>query len=307
MVSLARNKNCDWVREPEAQLWRLRFQAMGSPCELVLDSATEPGEAEREILLAGRDEALRIERKYSRYRPDSELSRLNSSTGTTVQVDDETAQLLNFAGQCHQLSGGRFDVTAGALRAVWKFGSDGRTVMPQAAEVETLLKRVGWQRLDWQPPRLTLPAGMEIDFGGLGKEYAVDRVLALLQAKLDKACLVNFGGDLRTSGPRSQSRHWVLGVEQPDDVRRASEVIGLNQGALATSGDTRRFFEHQGRRYGHILDPTTGWPVIGAPRSVTVAAPTCTEAGMLATFAMLEGKGAEAFLLEQEVPFWVQW
>ena len=280
---------------------------MGSPCELVLDSAAEPTDTERRILLAGRDEALRIEHKYSRYRPDSELSRINNSAGRSLQVDDETTQLLDFARQCHQLTGGRFDVTAGVLRAVWKFGSDGRTELPQAGAVETLLQRVGWQRLDWQPPTLNLPAGMEIDFGGLGKEYAVDRVLALLQSQLDSACLVNFGGDLRVSGPRRQGRHWVLGVEQPEDVRRASEVIGLSQGALATSGDTRRFFEHRGRRYGHILDPTTGWPVIGAPRSVTVAAPTCTEAGMLATFAMLEGEGAETFLQAQAVPFWVQW
>ncbi|WP_232819363.1 FAD:protein FMN transferase [Saccharospirillum mangrovi] len=279
---------------------------MGSPCELVFDSADELTTSERQSLLAGRAEALRIEQTYSRYRPDSALSRLNQSQGRAIKVDAEMALLLDFADQCYRLSDGLFDVTAGALRAVWKFGSDGQTQMPSPDAVAALLPRVGWHRLRWQTPVLELPAGMEIDLGGLAKEYAVDRVVALLQSQLTRACLVNFGGDLRVSGPRANAQPWVLGVEQPDDVRRAAAVIGLNQGALATSGDTRRFFEHQGQRYGHILNPKTGWPVIGAPRSITVAAPTCTEAGMLSTFAMLQGEGAEAFLQAQNVPFWLQ-
>lgn len=303
---MALNKNCDWVREPEANLWRLCFRAMGSPCELVIDSSAEPSDSERLLLMAGRAEALRIEHRFSRYRSDSVLSQINQSRGTTITVDAETALLLDFADQCYRLSNGLFDVTAGVLRSIWKFGSDGQTRMPSAAEVEQLMPGVGWHRVGWQSPQLQLPADMEIDFGGLAKEYAVDRVLGIVQAQLDQACLVNFGGDLRVSGPRSNGQAWALGVEQPDDVRHAAAVIGLNQGALATSGDTRRYFEHQGQRYGHILNPRTGWPVVGAPRSITVAAPTCTEAGMLATFAMLQGEGADDFLQTQGVQYWIQ-
>lgn len=300
------NKNCDWVREPEANLWRLCFRAMGSPCELVTDSASEPSASSREAMLAGRDEALRIEQRFSRYRRDSLLSQINQSQGEPVTVDAEMALLLDFADHCYRLSDGLFDVTAGVLRGIWKFGSDGQTEMPSESDIKSLLPRIGWHRLSWQSPQLQLPAGMEIDFGGLAKEYAVDRVLNMLQTQLDQACLVNFGGDLRVSGPRENGQPWALGVEQPDDVQHSAAVIGINQGALATSGDTRRYFEHRGQRYGHILNPKTGWPVVGAPRSVTVAAPTCTEAGMLSTFAMLQGEGATAFLQAQNVPYLVQ-
>lgn len=300
------SRKCDLVREPEGGLWRLRFRAMGSPCEILLDEpAAELPETVFRALLAGQQEAERIEQKYSRYRPDSVLSRINATTEQWQQVDPETAHLLDFAGQCHDLSEGLFDVTAGVLRAIWKFGSDGQTHMPEPSEVAALLPRLGWQQVEWAPPRLWLPAGMALDFGGIGKEYAVDRVLAHLQAQVPQPCLVNFGGDLRASAGRVDGKPWLLGIEQPEDVRRAAGVIGLHQGALATSGDTRRYVDYQGQRYGHILNPKTGWPVVGAPRSVTVAAPTCTEAGMIATFAMLQGSNAEAFLQAQGVRHWV--
>jgi thiamine biosynthesis lipoprotein len=144
---------------------------------------------------------------------------------------------------------------------------------------------------------------MEIDLGGIGKEYAVDRAAALVRP-LSTSCLLNFGGDLLALGPQAGGAPWRVGIESVNAAATAAKHIDLAVGALATSGDARRFLLKDGKRYGHILDPTTGWPVAGAPRSVTVAAATCTQAGMLATLALLQGERAEAFLEAQGAQFW---
>lgn len=290
--------------------WRGGFDAMASACEILIDADLSAIEATALTRLAG-EEARRIEQKFSRYRPDSVVAAIHAARGKAVRVDEETAALLDFAAQCHALSAGLFDITSGVLRQAWRF--DGSDRLPEAARVEALLTRVGWIRLSWQRPWLTLPEGMEIDFGGIGKEYAVDRVLGLLRARTTAPLLVNFGGDLVTSGPRRGGAPWRVGVERPDSVETASAageaagVVSVRGGALTTSGDARRFLLRDGVRYGHILDPRTGWPVRGAPRSVTVAAGTCTEAGLLSTLAMLQGPEAENFLRREGVPHWVLW
>jgi thiamine biosynthesis lipoprotein len=145
---------------------------------------------------------------------------------------------------------------------------------------------------------------MELDLGGIGKEYAVDQAHDLLRARYDAPFLINFGGDLRASQPSPQGP-WQVGVERPGSERDAALLLELGHGGLATSGDARRYLLKDGVRYGHILDPRSGWPVRGAPRSVTVAASSCTEAGLLATLALLQGAGARAFLEEQGVRYWL--
>jgi thiamine biosynthesis lipoprotein len=307
-------------------LWAGRFDAMASPCELLVDGGDEAS-AQRLTALA-QAEALRIEHKYSRYRADSELSRWHAHAaahpGEPIALDDESAGLLDLAALCHGLSGGRFDISSGVLREVWRF--DGSDRVPEPADVARVAARVGWQRVAWRRPWLTLPPDMALDLGGLGKEYAADRVLGQLRAQTDRPLLVNLGGDLVASGPREGGLPWYVGVEQAEaqTPQRASStapqaapnaspegapaagLIALRGGALATSGDARRYLLRAGVRYSHILDPRTGWPVQGAPRSVTVAAPTCTEAGLMATLAMLQGPGAEALLQAQGLPHWVQ-
>jgi thiamine biosynthesis lipoprotein len=272
---------------------------MASPCEVLLET-TDAGLAAR-LGARAAAEAHRIEAKFSRYRPDSVVSRLNRSNGDPVEVDAETAALIDFAARCHSLSDGAFDITSGVLRAAWRF--DGSNRLPTTAEVDALRARVGFTRLGWSAPRLTVPAGMEIDLGGIGKEYAVDRALGLVAHRFPGAVLVNFGGDLAANGAPATGP-WVIGVERPGTDRAARLLLDLSRGGLATSGDTHRFIEVGGVRYGHILDVRSGWPVRDAPRSVTVAASSCIEAGMLATLAMLRGPGAEAFLEEQGVEFW---
>ena len=276
-----------------------RFTAMASPCEVLVDGDDE-GRAGLALRLA-EAEAQRIERAFSRYRAGNIVDRINRARGRPVAVDQETALLIDYAAACHASSDGRFDITSGVLRRVWRF--DGSDRVPDAEAVRAVLQLVGWHRVTWRDRTLAMPAGMEIDFGGIGKEYAVDRAASLIAAAIPDPFLVNFGGDLFASGPRRNGRAWGVGLDDPDRTGEAAiERIDLPRGGLATSGDARRFVLHQGRRLGHILDPRTGWPVEGAPRSVTVVAATCVEAGTLSTLACLEGPNAAAFLEQQGVP-----
>lgn len=254
------------------------------------------------LLSIAEHEARRIEQKFSRYRDDNIIFKLNHAGGQAVTVDDETALLLNYADQCYHLSDGLFDITSGVLREVWKF--DGSAGVPRSDAVKAVLSRVGWSKVEWHSAVLKLLPGMEVDLGGIGKEYAVDRTALLLTPHISSGVLINFGGDLCALGPRADGSAWEISI---DDPARSGEhqrgLITLTKGAVATSGDARRYLLKDGIRYGHILDPRTGWPVADAPRSVTTVASTCMEAGMLATFAILEGRGAEAFLKQQGVEF----
>ena len=282
--------------------WRARFQAMASPCEVLVDADDE--DLARRIAGVVQDEALRIEHKFSRYRNDNIVHAINSAAGRRVRVDDETASLIDFAAYCHQLSGGRFDITSGLLRRVWTF--DGSDRIPDRVDVSRCLQLVGWSKVEWRPPWIRLPAGMEIDLGGIGKEYAVDRAVLQVQALAAVPVLVNFGGDLCATGPRRDGSAWQVGIRAPGEPASSTVgLVGLRRGGLATSGDSHRFLLKDGIRYSHILDPRTGWPVVGAPRSVTVAAVSCTEAGLLATLAMLQGRGAAEFLQAEGVPHWI--
>lgn len=280
------------------------FTAMGSPCEVLVDSGDQALAGECVNIAA--EEAWRIERKFSRYRDDNIVFRINNAMGKPVQVDEETARLLDFGNQLYVLSEGMFDITSGVLRKVWKF--DGGSSTPSDSQVRALLQKIGWNKVSWKSPMLTMPREMEIDFGGIGKEFAVDRAAALVAKFTATPCLVNFGGDLAVTGPRASGKPWRVGIEslQAKLDLGATKVILLANGALTTSGDSRRYVMHQGKRLGHILNPRTGWPVQGAPCSVTVAADTCVQAGMLSTLGMLQGKGCEDFLDAQEVRYWCQ-
>jgi len=284
-------------RKPVSHL----FMAMNSPCDIQVDG--DDVHLARELGALAEAEAHRIEAKYSRYQENSQLSQVNRSNGTPVEVDTEMMALLTYANSCYELSDGLFDITSGVLRRIWRF--DGSDKLPAEAEIEALMPLIGWDKVTLGKNVVTLKPGMEIDFGGLGKEYAVDRVLMLLAEKTDSPILVNFGGDLRVSGPRRDGSPWRIAIEsvEPDDPSAAT--LGIKSGAITTSGDARRFLLKGGVRYSHILNPRTGRPVIGAPRSITVAARTCMEAGIISTLAMAKGPDAERFLRDEEMAAWV--
>jgi thiamine biosynthesis lipoprotein len=277
------------------------FSAMASRCEVRV-FAPDEAEAQR-WATAAIDEVHRIEVKYSRYRDDSVTTAINRAAGgAPVAVDDETAALLGFGARLHEQSGGLFDLTSGVLRRAWDFKA---ARLPQPHEVEALLPLVGWQRVEWDGRELRLPhAGMEIDFGGIGKEYAADRAAARIEALGARHGLVNLGGDVRIIGPQPDGSAWTVGVQDPrGEAGTAIASLAVPAGAMATSGDYERYFERDGRRYCHLLDPRTGWPVAHW-RSMTVVAPLAVLAGACATIAMLQpAPAALAFLREQELRF----
>ncbi len=288
--------------ERRGSVWVGTFRAMASPCEIHIELRSRKRAAQ--LVTLAQKEALRIERLFSRYRDDNVIHRINTAAGKTITVDAETARMLDFADQCFTLSDGLFDITSGVLRKAWAF--DGSDRLPTQEQVEALLPRVGWPRVLWSDPHLTLPAGMQIDLGGIGKEYAVDRTVSLLHEQCPAPFLVNFGGDLHALRPPVATGGWTVGIEASRSADQALHSIQLERGALTTSGDARRYLLKDGVRYGHVLNPRTGWPVEDAPASVTVAGNTCTEAGILSTLAILHGGDAEAFLDEQEVRYWIQ-
>jgi len=276
---------------------------MATPCEVLLE-LDDAGEA-RAVAESVARSAWRVEDRFSRYRTDNIVQAINTSAGKPVIVDDETANLLDFAATLHELSGGLFDITSGVLRRAWVF--DGHARLPARDDIEALLPLVGWHKVSWRRPVLTLLPDMQLDFGGIGKEYAVDQAIAAVRRDFPVSCLINFGGDLAISHPRQQGLAWRVGVESATGpTSSAAAMIDLYRGALATSGDTHRFILSDGRRYTHILDPRTGWPVEHAPRSVTVCAATCTDAGMLTTMALLHGSRAAEFLESAGVRHWIQ-
>ncbi len=279
------------------------FNAMGSPCEIKLYAKTRA----RAEHMASRvvAEVNRLESRYSRYQPTSFLSEINrlAASGGRLEVDEETAGLLNYVQTCYQESGGLFDITSGVLREAWRF-KEGR--LPDAAQIEQLLDRVGWHRLRWTSPVLSFPeTGLELDFGGAVKEYAVDRVAAICWEAEIRHGLVNLGGDIKIIGPHPDGSPWGIGIQHP---RRSGEFIRtlwLRQGAMASSGDYERCLIVDGKRYGHVLNPTTGWPV-GYLASVSVVADFCVVAGSASTIGMLKEKEGPAWLEQLGAPhLWV--
>jgi len=285
---------------------------MASPCEVIVQTTDKQLALKLGDIVAA--EVWRIEDKYSRYDHKSLCSAINSNAGQSVAIDEETYQLLTFADHCYQLSDGLFDISSGVLRKIWTFrgGSVQRTKFPSQTQVSAALSKVGWKKINFDRQQITLYKGMEIDFGGIGKEYAVDRGIILAKQLTSNPVLVNLGGDLAVTGPRINNKTWQVAIEHPDvdstlgTDNSADMIVSLKSGALATSGDARRFLIKDGIRYGHILNAKTGWPIALAPRSITVVSPQCIQAGILATLALLQGCNAESFLTEQEIKFWAR-
>lgn len=276
------------------------FQAMASPCEVLIQT-TSQREA-KEITNIVCDEAARIEQKYSRYCEDNIIHKIHQHN--RVEVDQETARLLDFAKTAHQLSEGRFDISSGVLRKLWDFSKEDAKV-PSRVEVKALLSHVGWGKINWDGSIIQVPEGMEIDFGGFGKEYAVDKALACVTEKFGCPVLVNFGGDLAANKAPTTREHWSVGVRCVANSHQLAK-FKFKSGAIATSGNQYRFINHKGKKLTHILNAQTGWPVSNPPISISVAMGSCLQAGFLSTLASLMGKKAELFLQEQQVKHWIQ-
>jgi len=274
------------------QIHRLPFKAMGSACEVVLAFHNQ-NEAESMAKLAI-DEVLRIERKYSRYTTDSVIAKINQQAGRgALQCDYETWALFQFASQLFDQSDGLFDITSGVLRQAWDFK---KPEVPTSQKLEVLLPLVGWKKVVLQDQSIALPlAGMEVDLGGFGKEYAADRAAQVLKEKGVIHGYVNLAGDMRFLGPKTTGEPWMIGIQDPRARDQVVATLPITQGGLATSGDYERYFELNGQRYCHVVNPKTGMPV-SYWRSVSVTSPATVVSGCTTTMAMLKEADGLAFL-----------
>ena len=292
------------AHSPKPDLFRSRFKALGGPCDIQLFGEEQVCQSYFEC---ARQELQRIESKYSRYLQSSFLSALNRQAGKkAVPIDEETSQLFEVASLLYEQSHGAFDITSGVFREAWAFGSDQVTTSaspPEPNRLAELAQHVGWEKVECKDRMVFLPdPKMQLDLGGIGKEYAADRLAKLLTEHLKKHSklqdpkqaghgLINLGGDVVALGTRPDGKPWQLGIQHPRKPKQVLATLALQNQALATSGDYERYTVVQGQRYSHVLNARTGWPV-GYWQSVSVIAPSCLVAGSLTSLAMvLEEKG----------------
>lgn len=281
------------------QLCQFNFKAMGSPCDIRIYA--EDAEAAALVMMKAAAEINRLEQKYSRYKQDNFLFKVNmaAKTGGSCDIDEEFFSLLNFANTCYEQSEGLFDITSGVLREVWNFDKQEK---PSQKRLQAALSRVGWKNVGWSATNITFSKpGMELDFGGIVKEYAADCAAAVCAEAGVTHGIVNLGGDIKAIGPHPDGKPWAVKVRHPRIVGEALASIELTHGALASSGDYERFIEIEGERYCHILSPKTGWPVKGLA-AVSVTGPQCIVAGSACTIAMLREAKGKAWLSELGLP-----
>jgi thiamine biosynthesis lipoprotein len=277
---------------------RYQFKAMGSPCELLLYSHVKNHQRITDLVT---QEVFRLEQKYSRYRGDSVTHAINSTAQYSserqrrITVDEETANLLDYAAVAYNQSDGLFDITSGVYRRVWDFKSN---AVPTEFELTKIRQNVGWDKILWQRPKLAFPVkGMEIDFGGYVKEYAADLVASILKQQGIEHGYIDLGGDISVVGPHPDGSPWRIGIRNPRSPDTPIATIDVMHGAIASSGDYERYMIVNGERYCHIINPKTGWPVKHWA-GVSVFSDMCLLAGTSSTITMLKESSGKEWLAE---------
>lgn len=276
---------------------RLTFRAMSTECRIHVHGV--PTATAQEFLREALSWVAGFEARYSRFIPDSLIGRINNAAGEHwVEVDAETERLFTL---CHELAfftSGAFDPTALPLIRLWNWKAQ-PPVVPDEAAIHAARELVGWSKVQRRPGGIFLPrAGMCLDLGGIGKEYAVDWVVSMALERGIQNVLVDFGHDVRVHGHALDKNFWWIGLEDPNQPGHCWTGVAVTDHAVATSGDYVRNFQINGRRYGHIIDPRTGWPVNNGCHAVSVLAPSCTIAGILSTTALILGPQAGMRLIE---------
>ena len=264
------------------QLYTHTFKAMASPCTLKF--YCNDIVAAQKIFQAVEEKTRLFEKRYSRYLPFSIVSKINNANGEAIKVDEETAKLLNFATVAWKISGGLSDITSGPFRTVWDFKNG---TVPTSKQIKNVLALVGWEKVKWDGETLQMPAGMQIDFGGIVKEYATDAARTLAESMGVEHGLVELGGDISVIGPHLDGSPWKIALQHPDH-KDIEVVVEIGRGCVASSGDYERYFEQDGKRYCHIINPLNGQCAQGVA-GVSVIAPHCVMAGTITTTALLKG------------------
>ena len=271
-----------------ADFWQLSFQAMNTHCRVnfYTGDAALANSFQAEVLCW----VAWFEAHYSRFIPDSLISRINAAAGVDwVETDPETDALLTLCHEMAFFTRGVFDPTSLPLLRLWNWKAQ-PPVVPDASQVADCLELVGWRKVQRRKGGIFLPQkGMCLDLGGIGKEYAVDRVLMMgLQHGISNL-MVDFGQDVRVHGHPPNRAAWHIGLEDPKETGKCWTGVAVDRHAVATSGDYVRHFSVAGRRYGHIIDPRDGYPVNNGCLSVSIIAPHCSLAGILSTSAFILG------------------
>lgn len=243
---------------------------------------------------------------FSTYRPDSELSQLNArQIDGPLAASDELLAVLRLSREVHQMTEGAFDVTVGPLVNLWGFGPNGpRNGVPADEEISAALGRTGFDRVSLGDGQVARPEGLYIDLSAIAKGYAVDEVAELVEAAGALRYMVEIGGEVLVRGNNRHGEPWVIGLEAPDRTRRVLQrTLPLRNTGMATSGDYRNYFEHDGEIYSHTIDPKTGWPVTHRQASVTVLHPSTALADGLATaFSVMGPEETQRLAEEMNLP-----
>ena len=282
--------------EEGLSFFQIDGEAMGTTCRVLFSAASR---SVAKAFCSGISTWLAsFENRYSRFIDSSMISRINAAAGgDAVEIDEELTSILNLCDWFHWASRGLFDPTMLPLARLWDYHTDSPTV-PTKEAVEAALTMVDWKSVERGEGTVRLPhKGMALDLGGIGKEYAVDRVIEMAGEAGIRNAMVDFGHDVRTIGSPPEGGPWRIGLEDPSHPGRCWSGVGLSGMAIASSGNYARGFDWEGKRYGHILDPRSGYPVDNGSLAVSVVAQTCTEAGILATTAFVLGEGEFGSLL----------
>ena len=281
----------------EKSLHKLEFRAMSTLCQVKVHGVSAA--VAQDFLRETVQWTAQFEARYSRFIPDSLIGRINAAAGEHwVETDPETDRLFNLCQELFFFTRGSFDPTALPLIKLWNWKAQ-PPVVPSDEAIQAARALVGWNKIQRRPGGIFLPVrGMGLDLGGIGKEYAVDCVMNLALQRGIANVLVDFGQDVRARGHAPDKAFWLIGLDDATHPGKCWTGVAVTDHAVATSGDYLRHFIFNGRRYGHILDPRTGYPALNDCRVVSVIAPSCTIAGLLATSVCIVGAKEGLQLIE---------
>src|ERR1041385_4430017 len=274
--------------ETRGDFHRVRCRAMSTPVNIAFAAASAV--AAKDFQRAAIDWIARFEGRYLRFLPESIVGQINArSGGDWVELDKDADGLLSICGEMHCLTRGVFDPAALPLLRIWDWKAEPPRI-PDEIAVRAAREICGWGKVERRPQEIRLPiAGMGIDLGGIGKEFAVDQLIALARQHAICDVMIDIGQDIRVAGHSPGKDAWYIGLEEPDRPGECWTAVRLTDQAVASSGDYFRSFIMGGRRYGHILDPRNGMPVSNGCQAVSVIAPNCVMAGILSTAGFILG------------------
>jgi FAD:protein FMN transferase len=294
----------DWRGAAAAPALEFRGPTMGSSFSVKIAGARLPATAEAAVRDAAQGALEAVETAMSAYRPESELSRFNAhASALPFTFSADTFAVFGLAQEVSAATGGAFDITVAPVVDAWGFGPGRRQRVVDTAEIGALEKRIGWRMLALDAGARTATKrrpDLRADLSGIAKGYAVDKAAQALAALGIADYMVEAGGEIRTRGHNAEGRPWQIAIERPDAVpQRPHFIVPLAGQSMATSGDYRIYFERDGQRYCHEIDPATGAPIRNGLASVSVVAADCGYADAMATALIVLGADRGQALAEE--------